>query len=88
MCGWLAWKASAIRPSGEHHFIYPMRGPSLTYYVRMYTGYVDIEAKHFFFWFFESRRDPDEDDVVLWLNGGTSHCSALIPPCSLFVQDL
>jgi carboxypeptidase C (cathepsin A) len=37
----------------------------------MYTGYVDVEAKHFFFWFFESRRDPDQDDVMLWLNGGT-----------------
>jgi carboxypeptidase C (cathepsin A) len=40
---------------------------------RTYTGYVDTEAKHLFFWFFESRNSPDEDDVVLWVNGGTNN---------------
>ena len=24
-----------------------------------YTGYVDVNANHYFFYFFESRRDPD-----------------------------
>jgi carboxypeptidase C (cathepsin A) len=40
--------------------------------VKAYTGYIDIEhgRKHLFFYFFESRRDPDEDDVLLWINGG------------------
>jgi carboxypeptidase C (cathepsin A) len=34
-----------------------------------YTGYIDIEARHLFFYFFESRSNPVEDDVILWTNG-------------------
>lgn len=39
---------------------------------RFYTGYVDFEAKHLFFYFFESRNDPANDDLVMWINGGTN----------------
>lgn len=45
-----------------------------------YTGYIDIEAKHLFFYFFESRSKPDEDDVIFWTNGGqsfTTYCAYL-----------
>lgn len=40
--------------------------------VRSFTGYLDTNygTKHFFFYFFESRNNPDTDDVVVWLNGG------------------
>ena len=37
-----------------------------------YTGYIDVGARHLFFYFFESRSDPDKDDVILWTNGGPS----------------
>jgi hypothetical protein len=39
---------------------------------RAYTGYLDVDggAKHLFFYFFESRSDPDTDDVIMWINGG------------------
>ncbi|KAI0720036.1 serine carboxypeptidase [Cerioporus squamosus] len=45
--------------------------------VRAYTGYIDIEARHLFFYFFESRRNPDTDDVVFWTNGGPGGSSSL-----------
>ncbi|KAM5543859.1 hypothetical protein V8D89_002476 [Ganoderma adspersum] len=45
--------------------------------VRAYTGYIDIEARHLFFYFFESRRDPDTDDVIFWTNGGPGASSSM-----------
>jgi carboxypeptidase C (cathepsin A) len=40
--------------------------------VKAYSGYIDADygAKHLFFLFFESRNDPDKDDVLMWINGG------------------
>ncbi|KZV75225.1 serine carboxypeptidase [Peniophora sp. CONT] len=45
--------------------------------VRSYTGYIDIQARHLFFYFFESRSDPDSDPVILWTNGGPGCSSSL-----------
>ena len=53
-----------------------------------YTGYIDVEARHLFFYFFESRRNPDQDDVVFWTNGGPGGSSTVglfmeLGPCRL-----
>ncbi|KIO34181.1 hypothetical protein M407DRAFT_3629 [Tulasnella calospora MUT 4182] len=38
--------------------------------VKQYSGYLDTDDdKHFFFWFFESRQNPSEAPIVMWLNG-------------------
>ncbi|KAJ8495999.1 hypothetical protein ONZ45_g12632 [Pleurotus djamor] len=56
--------------------------------VNSYTGYIDIEARHLFFYFFESRNNPDSDDVVFWTNGGPGGSSAMglfmeLGPCRI-----
>jgi len=46
--------------------------------VASYTGYIDTtEARHIFFYFFESRNNPDTDDVIFWTNGGPGCTSSL-----------
>ncbi|KAJ2998256.1 hypothetical protein HDV02_004676 [Globomyces sp. JEL0801] len=50
------------------------------------SGYIDIEDRHLFFWFFESRSKPQSDPLVLWLNGGPGSSSMagllkILGPC-------
>ncbi len=43
---------------------------------RQYSGYLNAtEGRHLFYWFFESQKNPSEDAVVLWLNGGPGSSS-------------
>ncbi|CCM02038.1 uncharacterized protein FIBRA_04114 [Fibroporia radiculosa] len=56
--------------------------------VAAYTGYIDVQARHLFFYFFESRHDPDTDDVLFWTNGGPGCSSSSgvfmeLGPCKL-----
>ncbi|KAH8824464.1 peptidase S10, serine carboxypeptidase [Flagelloscypha sp. PMI_526] len=56
--------------------------------VRAYSGYLDFRARHMFFYFFESRRDPAKDPVMVWENGGPGGSSTLgmlteLGPCTI-----
>jgi len=47
---------------------------------RQYAGYVVVDQSHnrkLFYWFVESQRNPAEDPVVLWMNGGPGSSSML-----------
>jgi len=44
-----------------------------------YSGYIEVDPAHgrrLFYWFVESQRSPQDDKLVLWLNGGPG-CSSL-----------
>lgn len=48
--------------------------------VNSYAGFVNLAPDvHSFFWFFESRRDPANDDITLWLNGLVMFFRVLFP---------
>ncbi|EIW75298.1 serine carboxypeptidase [Coniophora puteana RWD-64-598 SS2] len=61
--------------------------------VDAYTGYIDVGLKHLFFYFFESRSDPDKDDVIFWTNGGPGGSSAMglfleLGPCRMTPEGI
>jgi len=47
---------------------------------RQYAGYVTVDESHkrkLFYWFVESQRNPAEDPLVLWMNGGPGSSSLI-----------
>ncbi|TFK72339.1 alpha/beta-hydrolase, partial [Pluteus cervinus] len=54
--------------------------------VRAYTGYIDVQARHLFFYFFESRNSPDQGDVIFWTNGGACTFGGCSSSLGLFME--
>ena len=60
-----------------------------TYGESQWTGTINVSEGHdLFYWFFESRNDPDNDPIILWMNGGPGASSTLgmfdeLGPCWL-----
>lgn len=63
---------SVLWCNSEVGCIYSDPDCKLRFQISVYTGYIDIEARHIFFYFFESRNNPATDDVIFWTNGGRS----------------
>ncbi|KAF0698427.1 Aste57867_10956 [Aphanomyces stellatus] len=65
--------------------------PAFCDITRQQSGYIKISHKvddHYFYWFFESRSNPETDPLVLWLTGGPGGSSmvALLSengPCTI-----
>ncbi|KAJ7039097.1 serine carboxypeptidase [Mycena alexandri] len=79
---------SLKHPVYPHHGVRIKKTSFCDESVRAYTGYIDIQARHIFFYFFESRNDPDTDPVIFWTNGGPGCSSSLglfmeLGPCRI-----
>ncbi|THH33777.1 hypothetical protein EUX98_g464 [Antrodiella citrinella] len=81
-------------PRFPHHQVRVKKSSFCDPTVNVYTGYLDVDAgaKHLFFYFFESRRDPAKDDVMMWINGGPGCSSAMgllmeLGPCSIDMNN-
>ncbi|KAH0839587.1 Alpha/Beta hydrolase protein [Lanmaoa asiatica] len=90
----IAWAEESFtalsHPRFPHHAVRIKKSTFCDPTVSIYTGYLDVDdgAKHLFFYFFESRRDPAQDDVMMWINGGPGCTSSLgllfeLGPCRI-----
>lgn len=59
--------------SSHEHEIIRLPGYDKPINFRQYGGYLEANStngRHLYYWFVESQRDPANDPVVLWMNGG------------------
>ncbi|KAI7883324.1 peptidase S10, serine carboxypeptidase [Lichtheimia hyalospora FSU 10163] len=72
------WLSSSHPGLADHSMRYKTPDGICDSSVKQISGYLDVETdKHFFFWFFESRHNPKEDPLILWVDGGPG-CSSMV----------
>ncbi|KAJ9176109.1 hypothetical protein P3X46_011456 [Hevea brasiliensis] len=76
VCLLLSFAELIIEAAPEEALITYLPGFNGTLPSKHYGGYVTFDEKNLFYYFIVSERNPSEDPVVLWLNGG--------PGCSSF----
>lgn len=55
----------------------------LEFSFNQFSGYVKIsDTKNMHYWFVESQRDPANDPIAFWTNGGPG-CSGLVIECCI-----
>jgi cathepsin A (carboxypeptidase C) len=65
-----------------------------TYGESQWTGTIDVtDERRLFYWFFDSRNDPDNDPIIIWINGGPGGSSMMglfneMGPCWLEPGEL
>ena len=75
--------------AGQHTIIEQDNSTCPTNGERQWTGTVDVTDEHrLFYWFFDSRNDPENDPIIFWINGGPGGSSMMglfaeMGPCVL-----
>ncbi|KAK2589401.1 hypothetical protein QQS21_012924, partial [Conoideocrella luteorostrata] len=92
-----------LASSQEHHDVPPFKAGQFTkklqgnetcptYGESQWTGTIDVTDKHrLFYWYFDSRNDPANDPIIIWMNGGPGGSSMMglfneMGPCWLDVK--
>lgn len=91
LCAALATTVSAAPPNATFSLTSEPVAADFCDATKQYSGYFHIDgskSKNYFYWFFESRGDPVNDPVIIWLTGGPG-CSSILAlfqengPCSV-----
>lgn len=78
--GAAAAASPALTPQAASDRITKLPGFDGTVPFEQYGGYLNVDEAHnrnLFYWFVESQKDPANDPIVLWLQGGPG-CSSLL----------
>ncbi|XP_039004064.1 serine carboxypeptidase-like 7 [Hibiscus syriacus] len=82
VCFYLVFLRIWCRPAFSYSVVTSLPGFNASLPFKLETGYIGVDDSELFYYFIESERNPEEDHLLLWLNGGPGCSSA----CALFFQ--